>query len=53
MDHELHDLGALADLILKNPQLGSVVKVPDDAVEAKDNDPFVFLTLLDLETGEV
>ncbi|KAI9660218.1 MAG: Mss4p nuclear export [Alyxoria varia] len=47
-DHELLDVSKLADLVLAQPLLGSTVKVPDDANAAKDNDPFAFLTVLNL-----
>ncbi|KAI9726773.1 MAG: Mss4p nuclear export [Chrysothrix sp. TS-e1954] len=50
VDHEAFDLSALADLIISQPLLGSTVKVSDDANEAKDNDPFAFLTVVNLHT---
>ncbi|PSK46062.1 hypothetical protein B9Z65_5030 [Elsinoe australis] len=44
-DATLHDLSALADLILSQPNLGSTVKC-----EGPESDPFAFLTVLNLKT---
>ncbi|KAF3003790.1 Mss4p nuclear export [Curvularia kusanoi] len=45
VDHQLFDLSELADLILSQPLLGSMVKV-----DGMETDPYAFLTVLNLET---
>lgn len=52
-DNEAFDISELADLIISQPEVGSTVKVTDDENEAKDNDPFAFLTALNLHTHRV
>lgn len=43
-DSNLHDLSALADLILSQPTIGSTVKV-----DGKETDPYALLTVLNLK----
>ncbi|EMC91555.1 hypothetical protein BAUCODRAFT_297383 [Baudoinia panamericana UAMH 10762] len=43
VDNDLLDLSELADIILAQPELGTVVKC-----DGKESDPFAFLTVLDL-----
>ena len=50
VDAQLIDTGAVADLIISQSLLGSTVKVEDEEKEAKDNDPFAFLSVLNLYT---
>ncbi|KAB8364843.1 hypothetical protein FH972_024706 [Carpinus fangiana] len=48
-DHELMDCSGLSDLVISQPKLGSTVKVSDEVnTDAKNNDPFAFLTVLNL-----
>lgn len=48
VDGQLFDLGALADLILSQPLLGSTVKV-----DGNESDPYAFLTVLNLREHRV
>lgn len=48
VDGQLFDLGALADLILAQPLLGSTVKV-----DGNETDPYAFLTVLNLHEHKV
>lgn len=47
-DAQLFELGALADLILSQPLLGSTVKVGGN-----ETDPYAFLTVLNLQEHKV
>lgn len=47
-DAQLFELGALADLILSQPLLGSTVKV-----DGNETDPYAFLTVLNLREHRV
>lgn len=53
VDQELFDLSALSNLILSQPGLGSTVKVSDGDVDAKETDPYAFLTVLNLHHHRV
>lgn len=53
VDADLFDLSALANLILSQPGLGSTVKVSDGEVDAKETDPYAFLTVLNLQHHRV
>lgn len=53
VDSELFDLSALSNLILSQPGLGSTVKVSDGEVDAKETDPYAFLTVLNLHHHRV
>lgn len=53
VDQELFDLSALSNLILSQPGLGSTVKVSDGEVDAKETDPYAFLTVLNLHHHRV
>lgn len=48
VDGQLFDLGALADLVLSQPLLGSTVKV-----DGNESDPYAFLTVLNLREHRV
>lgn len=48
VDAQLFELGALADLILSQPLLGSTVKV-----DGNETDPYAFLTVLNLREHRV
>ena len=48
VDAQLFDLGALADLILAQPLLGSTVKT-----EGNESDPYALLTVLNLKEHAV
>jgi hypothetical protein len=48
VDGQLFDLGALVDLILAQPLLGSTVKV-----DGNETDPYAFLTVLNLHEHQV
>ncbi|KAI9713408.1 MAG: Mss4p nuclear export [Bogoriella megaspora] len=48
-DNALFDLSALVDLILSQPLLGSTVKVSGDEDAINKEDPYAFLTILNLE----
>ena len=47
-DSQLFDLSALVDLILSQPLLGSTVKVSGDEEAINKEDPYAFLTVLNL-----
>ena len=47
-DAQMFELGALADLILSQPLLGSTVKVGGN-----ETDPYAFLTVLNLQEHKV
>ncbi|KAI9667593.1 MAG: Mss4p nuclear export [Bathelium mastoideum] len=47
-DSQLFDLSALVDLILSQPLLGSTVKVSGDEDAINKEDPYAFLTVLNL-----
>lgn len=47
-DAQLFEIGALADLILSQPLLGSTVKV-----DGNETDPYAFLTVLNLREHRV
>lgn len=47
-DSQMFELGALADLILSQPLLGSTVKV-----DGNETDPYAFLTVLNLQEHKV
>lgn len=48
VDAQTFDLGALTDLILAQPLLGSTVKV-----EGNETDPYAFLTVINLHEQKV
>lgn len=53
-DHEEMDCSGLANLIVSQPQLGSTVKVSDEVTaDARNNDPFAFLTVVNLHAHRV